>query len=111
MQLLSHCKLWLYPARTKTDNHTKIISLNNPVFAKNWLIFFLPISFKHSILCDGVYCAKIKYVSSHLLTTKLDTKKSKTKWKKQIVTFVISKLFPNVTGKSCFKSSLQWWVN
>ena len=34
---------------------------------------------------------KIKYISSYLLKAKLDTKKSKTKGKKQIVAFAISK--------------------
>ena len=40
---------------------------------------------------NGIDCVQIKYISSLLLTTKLDTKKGKSRSKKQIVAFVIMK--------------------
>ena len=87
MKLPSHCKLLLYPTKTKTDNYTQIISLfkycfsyklkchsKNPAFPRNRLIFFSnQFLNKHSILLG---C--IKYISTYLLTTNIDTKKSKT---------------------------------
>ena len=87
MKLLSRRKPLLYPAKTKIDNYTKILSLfkycfsyklkchsKNPAFPRNRLIFFSnQFLNKHSILLG---C--IKYISTYLLTTNTDTKKSKT---------------------------------
>ena len=66
MKLLYRCKLLLYPAETKTDNYTKIISLfkyyfsyklkcysKTLAFPRNRLIFF-PTDFLLSMLVDGV---------------------------------------------------------
>ena len=127
-KLLSLRKLWLYPAKKKkkkkADNHTKIISSNN-VFLTSLSTVLKPLCLleidwffsyrflnEHSILLDGVYCVNIKFISSYLLTTRLDTKKSKTKWKKQIVASVVSKTVLKCNRwKSCFKSLLQWWIS
>ena len=53
----------------------------------------------------------MKYISSYLPTTKLDTKKSKAKSKKQTRVFMVSKLFSNVIDKSYSENLLQWWIN
>ena len=68
MKLLSRCKILSYPAKTKTNNYTKIVRLfkycfsyklkchfETLAFPRNRLIFFsYRFLNKHSILLDGL---------------------------------------------------------
>ena len=58
------------------------------------------------MLLKGGYCAQIKYILSYLLTWKLDIRKTKGEWKKQVVAIAIPKIFSNARTKRCFKKLL-----